>query len=232
MDVLQLAVPPHIAEFIRALDPTVEDFRRVRIVLLNGPPGAGKDTGAEYLARYFFDTVNIKFSESLKRSVFVDVGIPYETPLDFFDPVKDLPFDLFGGRSFRQALIEKSEDHGKPLYGDAHYGRVFLRRAAQAAHQGIKLLAVSDSGFAGEAKAIIPFFPQHHVMLVRIRAEARGKTFAGDSRGYIDLPEVHQVNLWNDDPEGPASFLSDLAHEVGRYFSELVPVAPMSGSVT
>ena len=213
-------LPPEIAGFLGSLDPAVEDFRFVRLVLLNGPPGCGKDTAARHLERTFAATQNVKFAEALKRSVFVDVGIPYDTPIDFFDAVKDEPLGLFGGRSFRQACIEKSEQFGKPIYGDAHYGRVFLRRAAQAARAGVRLLAVSDSGFSGEARAILPYF-SNRAMLVRIHALGRGKSFAGDSRNYIHLPEIPEFDLRNDIPSNPARFLSDLVDLVGTQFPEL-----------
>lgn len=180
------------------VDPKPGDLADMRFILLNGPPGSGKDTAGKILmGRYGYESVSIgKFSKRLKESVHSDHGYSH-LPHDYFEDCKDDPLPLFFGKSPRQAYIFKSEVMVKPHFGDQYYGRLYLRDALAAYRLGSRMIAVTDSGFASEVQPLIEVVGLDSIFLVHIHAEARGKTFANDSRSYLDLPGVRTVDLIN-----------------------------------
>lgn len=180
-------------------DPPLDAFQGVKVVLLNGPAGSGKDSAGNHLA----DNLgfwNMKFAGALKRSVYADHGLPTDLPLDFFESIKEEPLGVFFGKSFRQACIHKSENMMKPAFGPRVFGRLFLRELWQNYRNGASRIVVTDSGFAPEALAMVPYIGAENMLLVQIRAESRGKTFANDSRNYIELPDVTTVVVTNNGP--------------------------------
>ncbi len=196
------------------LDPPLGAMSGVRVVLLNGPPGSGKDSGGKTLECIGFKV--LKFAGHLKRSVYADHGLPLDLPLEFFDPVKELPQPVFHGKSWRQACIDKSELMMKPAYGQNIFGRLFLRELWQEYRKGETNIAVTDSGFTAEAEALIPYIGAENMLLIRLHAEERGKSFAGDSRNYITLGGIATVDLYNNEMELSYQYrLIDLVQEWG-----------------
>ena len=182
------------------IDPPEGALRGLKVVLIGGPPYSGKDTAGAAITAAIPGARIMKFAEALKRSVYVDAGLPHDLPLDVFDPVKDLPLPVFGGQSFRYRCIEKSERFIKPAYGDNRFGRLFRIAAARNMATGMTLAAVTDSGFEGEALAVIADVGIDNVLVVRVHADGRGKSFAGDSRAYLNLPGARTVDVDNDNP--------------------------------
>lgn len=170
------------------------------LILLNGPPGAGKDTAGRAIAAKVPNARVMKFARRLKESVHADYGFP-SLPHDAFEAVKDEPNAAFFGKTPRQAYITKSESMVKPVLGDDFYGRVFLRDMMAEAALGAEAVVVTDSGFAIEAMPAVRHVGRDRVLLLRVRAEGRRKTFAGDSRGYIRIPGVACVDVHNDGDE-------------------------------
>lgn len=200
----------------------------VKLVLLNGPPGCGKDTGGAHLAAVSGARL-LKFAEPLKRSVYVDAGLPYTTSLDAYENRKDKPLPEFGLRSFRQACIDKSENFIKPRYGEDHFGRLFAQRVkAIAAWEPGALIVATDSGFVGEVRPTLKMLGPENVLLIRIHADRRGKTFRGDSRSYLSLPVVRSWDIENneDGEEGRKAYLDRLEHVVREF--EGLPESPRS----
>jgi len=187
-----------------------------KVVFLNGPPYSGKDTAGKVIKSEFHAVAQIKFSEPLKRAVFVEAGLNYNTPLDLFDKVKDVPLAMFGGRSFRQACIDKSERDIKPFYGSDWFGRLAVQDCGRKMQQGARLFVVSDSGFAPEAYPVIHAFGPHNCLLIRIHADGRGCSFKGDSRSYIELPDVPSLDIRNDG--SLAEFNEEVVSAVGLAF--------------
>ena len=105
----------------------------------------------------------------------MDAGLPYDLPLDFFETVKDERFAVFGGRSFRQACIDKSEMEIKPIYGVDHYGKLMVRVIADNVAGGCPLIAITDLSFAAEAWPVIKAVGTARCMLIRLHAAGRGK---------------------------------------------------------
>lgn len=199
------------------------DYSKVYVVFLNGPPGCGKDSGAKVLtceinswgknwSRVF------KFAEHLKRSVLADAGLPYDDDLEKYEADKDVPKAIWGGVSFRQRCIIKSEDYFKPQFGDEYFGEVTSRKL-ESAVPGVKqaldefgesldcfIALITDSGFESETRPLLRKIPHENCLHVRIHAEGRGKTFEGDSRSYITLPDTVKVVDVENNVEGAEAF--------------------------
>ena len=176
----------------------------MKVVLLNGPPRAGKDTAANAICAAFPQTLKLGFSAHLKRATHAAYGLPQD-PIDAFEHVKDERRDEFFGMTPRKAYIAHSEDYMKPLHGKAVFGRLWLRGAKAS---GAPLIVVPDSGFVDEALVGVNEVGANNAMLIRIHADGRGKTFAGDSRSFINLPGIATHDLTNDGDE--AAFRSSV----------------------
>jgi len=187
-------------------------FFGATVVLLNGPPRCGKDTAGNYLTSVTPRSRTMKFAGMLKRSTHMDFGLPTELPDDAFEHCKDEPHPAFYGLSPRKAYIQKSEERQKPFLGEDIYGRVLLRRMWRAYRQGVRTFFLTDSGFVKEAYPVVEAIGSANTLLVRIHAEERGKTFAGDSRSYINLPDVVSYDIENN--ESVEDFTQELRHYV------------------
>lgn len=151
-----------------------------KVVLLNGPPGCGKDTVGAMLDRQMFpDVVLRSFKTPLYKIVSAVYGIEEE---DFYRMasyrgLKELPSPTLGGLSPRQAMIRASEGVIKPNYGQNYFG--VLAAKALVDH---KINVFTDSGFVEEVPPIIDSVGKENVLLIKI--EGRG-SFGGDSRGFL-----------------------------------------------
>ena len=170
------------------------------VVFLNGPPRSGKDTLAGHIVRTFPEFKAIKFAEILKNATHHYHGITARTH-DAFEDVKDIPNDLFGGLTPRQAYIHLSEKVLKPIKGPTVFGDMLLETMINDPAKGF---VISDSGFHDEAMPLIAHYGRHNCILVRIHADDRGCTFQNDSRSYLDLP-IETIDLFNN--AGEVSFL-------------------------
>lgn len=94
--------------------------------------------------------------------------------------------------TLRQFYIHVSENLMKPLFGKRVFGKLAVEYIRQS-HEAVT--TISDSGFVDEAMPIIEYFGAEHVLLVRLHRP--GKSFAGDSRSYVDLP-VQTIDIEND----------------------------------
>lgn len=169
-----------------------------KIILVNGPPRAGKDTAQEAVE----DSIRCKFAQSVKEGTHAAFGLdPRQYPMDVFEAVKDEPNTLFFGRTPREAYISYSEDFMKPFTGDPQVFGKLLVRWIKGFLETEELVVmghlpkyypmpfiVTDSGFREEAEAIVEAFGASNVKLIRVHRE--GCTFDGDSRNYIDLSDL------------------------------------------
>jgi hypothetical protein len=166
-----------------------------KVVFLNGPPGCGKDTMADSFSRQFY---HIKMSAPLKvgcYNLFFGVNDYKLSPLELigqmeiFKEAKVLPeLDL----TWRQFLIETSENLMKPLFGEDIFGRIVrdsIKLIQQRGDFTKRGFIISDSGFEEEALPIIYEEGAENCVLIRIHRN--GCDFEGDSRSYIDLEKYH-----------------------------------------
>lgn len=161
----------------------------MKFVLLNGPPGCGKDTAASQLIPYLHFQ-HLKFAAPIKRMVCGLLNISMQE----LEELKDIPYPMlqldngaivaeYG--TIRQLLISLSEEVLKPAYGNDFFGRALWNDAKKSS---AKMFLVSDSGFASEAEYVINKAGHANVLVIRIGRE--GHSFEGDSRSYWDHPHV------------------------------------------
>jgi len=182
------------------------------VVILNGPPGVGKDTIAEHLSRMTLLEVDM-----FKSSLYEATAKYFDVPLRDFTmratdrEQKELPWDAlvlqlggsWGGEngnwavmmSPREALIFVSERVYKPLFGADYFGHAAVQLAKEG---GVLDIVYSDGGFPDETQVI----KDNCEKLFIIHLIRPGYTFEGDSRDYIQgfEADTHQVHLKEGDP--------------------------------
>ena len=158
------------------------------IIILNGPPGCGKDTIAAYLTGHRYPAVKASFKQPMFDIAFSMLGVyRYDEFMDLYNDreQKEKPQVILGGKSPRQFMFWISEEVMKPAFGEQYFGR----RMVEEIHEMYRELAVviSDGGFPEEIKPLVK--EGHEVHICRLHRD--GFTFAGDSRDYIDLSGYH-----------------------------------------
>ncbi|MGG5812568.1 hypothetical protein [Falsiroseomonas sp. CW058] len=169
------------------------------VLLINGPPRAGKDTLASHLIERIGGATRRRMAHELKVRTHRLYDCPPESwdDPDYYDDVKDVPSAQFHGLSPRAAYIAVSETYFKPTHGEEFFGELFVRWLDGIGPE-TRLVAVPDSGFLTEVRPILRRVGLSRLLLVRVHAGGRGKSFAGDSRGYIDIPRVPTLDVRND----------------------------------
>ena len=171
-----------------------------KIILLNGPAGCGKDTGSDLLKEIYQESLfQYKMALPLKEACHKLLGL--EGSLEALEHLKERPIKFLvnknynnfispvklvnnaGEMTLRQFYIHVSENLMKPMFGIEIFGKLAVENIK---NNKCKIVTISDSGFEDEARPIVREFGSDNVVLVKIFRD--GKTFAGDSRGYIDLP--------------------------------------------
>ena len=164
-------------------------------VILNAPPGAGKDTIADLLvAGHGFKKFQMK--TELNKAVAYHYGISlaeFEEMAGDRD-LKEIPVDFLDGKSPREAQIHVSEDLIKPKHGKDYFGRM---AALACSDSKVAKAVFSDGGFEEEIRPLIQVFEK--VAIVRLRRE--GYTFENDSRNYLEsLAQTYDITLIEGDP--------------------------------
>ena len=168
------------------------------LVMLNGPPGSGKDFAAQTLVEA--DDLSVshhKFAEPLKDMACALLEIDNKT----LEMSKKQPIGLYGV-TVRQLLIDMSEKWMKPCYGKDIFGKIAAERVSEAmqlsdhfGEEPYDLYVFSDCGFADEVKHVIKLFGEKNALLIRLHRE--GCTYEGDSRSYIELDNVRSMDITN-----------------------------------
>ena len=162
-----------------------------KIIILNAPPGAGKDTIGKIVLERSQNPVCIT---SFKQPMF-NIALAVLGAKRYGDFIaaynnrdeKEKPLDFLMGMSPRQFMIWISEDVVKPKFGRDFFGKRF----AESASNSDCPVICTDGGFADEVIALID--AGHEVHLCRLHR--RGFGFDGDSRNYIRLnPRYYNVN--------------------------------------
>lgn len=167
-------------------------------VVLNGPPGCGKDTIANrivdeehLLPKHISPFQKHQFKDALYEhtakhfQVDLDKFIHFASDRDLKDSTS---LAGLGGRTPRQALIHVSEEIFKPREGVDYFGRVEARRVREHKGRlgGIINVIYPDGGFESEIPPIESEFD--HVLIIRLHRD--GFDFKGDSRNYLNLPNT------------------------------------------
>ena len=172
-----------------------------KVLILNAPPNAGKDTIADYLVAHHGYT-KLSFKSALFELLYKVFSI--ENPEHFMEEyytreAKEKPCSLLriGDRimSPREALIFLSESVVKPLWGDAYFGT----RAVQLIDgSSSNLYVFADGGFLAELVPLVDKVGAENITVAQIVRD--GCTFKGDSRGYVDADSIgcNVVRVAND----------------------------------
>lgn len=165
-------------------------YKDMRIILINGTPGAGKDTAANHLAETTPNSMVVKFAGPIKRAataIYCSGDRDLFNRFDTFEE-KSVPHSQFLGMTCRQVQIDISEKFLKLQHGDTVFGKLLATDIKHLYDGGVRNFFVSDSGFVPEAEEIARHFGQGCMTLIRVHRE--GHTFDGDSRDYIDLSHL------------------------------------------
>ncbi|CCI88410.2 hypothetical protein BN110_038 [Yersinia phage phiR8-01] len=165
-----------------------------KVIILNGPPGVGKDTLAQALVaqlnswrgRGFAEQHEFKASLVNIAKAITGVGDGEWDRLYGRDQ-KERAQDVYGGLSARKLLIKISEEWVKPQFGSDHFGELAL---AGVNKSRAKTIVFSDGGFLDE---LVPLAQYHQVEVIKLYRE--GYSYAGDSRDYIDPGQASEWNI-------------------------------------
>lgn len=158
-----------------------------KIIILNAPPGAGKDTiGWQILEHSSVPLRHLSFKAPMFNIAQAMLGpVDYPRFIQAYDDrsQKEKGQSFLNGKSPREFMIWISEKVIKPEFGKQHFGKLFNDAAAS----GGETVICTDGGFPDEIIALIN--AGHDVRLCRLHRS--GYTFEGDSRNYIHLNPYH-----------------------------------------
>jgi len=181
----------------------------IHVILVNGPPRAGKDTAVDRLKKLGF--VEVKYSQPLKDASVALTGITFE----MLESQKDQPlYPTRSDKTFRDLQISLSEVTFKPLFGEDAFGFLCAQRIL-ALHNttGATKFAVSDSGFTTESIPMVEQFGADNVVVFKVNRD--GCDFSKDSRDWLDLTDmgVRHFDITNN---GTISEFHDLVEQYAR----------------
>lgn len=190
----------------------------MKLIIMNGPPRAGKDTFLNFLMEEgALDTgEHLTMHYCYKWTLCEEVGKRYGmTAREVWDlnantHTKDLPDPRFGGKSVRQALIYESEEEIKKKEGETGVAlRTFKYIQDKTVDYQLKdaFLFTASGGFNSETQAVIDFFgiTRKDIFIVRIDREGCSFEAVGDSREYLKDPDLAFRN--DNEPEDMKVFI-------------------------
>ena len=197
--------------FVKEEDLVMKHTDDKVVVILNAPPGAGKDSlafddewcfevGNTLLCDYYADKgipyIDSHTSISFKYGMFevlrpiLTVGIGEDGADEFFDryqdrDLKEQPWDKLSGMSPRQFMIFLSENFMKVAFGKEVFGKYTAQKVKDSPSSFIIL---SDCGFAEEVDEVVKAVGAENVHIFQWSAD--GCSFNGDSRRYLTRGDV------------------------------------------
>jgi len=153
------------------------------ILILNGPPGSGKDAIAEALAAYpVLTPEHLEFKTPLHNIAIAMTGLPREDYFAIYSDrsIKEVIHPRLLGFSPRGLLIHISEVLCKPHFGKDYFGKMAADAVAASPRTSV---VFSDGGFPDEVNVLVNRFGKDKVGLIHLYRE--DCSFIGDSRDYI-----------------------------------------------
>lgn len=170
------------------------------VVILNGPPGCGKDTIAnswleKTLGNDEFRPHVKAFKEPMYRVAAAALGLPLHEFMELYNDRewKEHNRPEWGGKSVRDLMIATSESYLKPVFGETCMGKLAVSSIQQRIPSQNDVIVFSDGGFKAEVEELEKHF---HVRVVQILRD--GCSFEGDSRSYIEGTNLPTYLLFND----------------------------------
>lgn len=166
--------------------------KKPKFFLLNGPPRSGKDTAGAYLTSEFGGRM-LKYAEPIKRTVTAIYHGGNRKEFNKYDTaeLKDIPQDIYFGKTCREVQIGVSEAFLKPFHNDTGiFGKLLNRDVSKMIESGDceGPFFITDSGFRRESEMLVQQYGARNVFLFRIFREEH--SFDGDSRDYITLKDL------------------------------------------
>lgn len=159
-----------------------------KLIILNAPKGCGKDVAANHLCN-LFNYNHVEFKSPVKDLVKAFYNLDEDKHTYFYerDNKEKHQYEL-GGLSIRECYIHVSENVIKPTFGRDVFGTLLAK--------SLKGVSVSsDGGFVEEVEAVAKEIGKENILIIQIHAD--GKTFDGDSRGYLYVDGVRTVSVNN-----------------------------------
>ena len=180
------------------------------IIILNAPAQSGKDTLA-----YIFSTKNplVKTTE-FKNPLFYlfchTAGYDYTEFSNLYKEQgwKDTVNDKLNGHTPRELLIHISENYIKPFFGKDYFGKALSEQIIlkESLNEEESTWVIPDGGFNTETEALLEAFGDR---VVCIQFTRDGKTFEGDSRGWItNIPQTFFI----EHPNEPTLFYAEVCN--------------------
>jgi hypothetical protein len=165
-----------------------------KAIILNAPPGAGKDTIGNLLCKHAPRyVVKRSFKEPMFKIAKAMLGdYRFSLFMQAYDDRerKEKAQSFLNGKSPRQFMIWISEDVIKPQFGDQYFGMIM----AEAIRDSQVPVIITDGGFPEEVKPLVSAGIEVHIC----RLHRDGYTFDGDSRNYLNLDGYHHRIVTHD----------------------------------
>lgn len=188
-----------------------------KVFIINAPPQSGKDTLANGL-QDMFGFVHVRFKTALYEIMKTMYGM-HDCDIERYSHKdrKDRKGKFYhgeDGRSFREHLIEVSEDLIKPVFGNDYFGKAL---ADEIEGTPGELFVVSDGGFVEEVEAVVQRFGKENVFCVYI-VNPTVKSFedSGDSRRSLPPDMFGDNMLVSNDPRTMTQhqFIDEVGHKL------------------
>lgn len=195
--------------------------RQATILLINGPPGSGKDTIADMVYSLFMihpsggSAMLRKFADPLISALQIQEGYARKV---YYEVSKRL------NPAIRERAIMLSEAVIKPEHGDGVFGAIAAARAAEDIAAGHRMVIFSDSGFAAEIKAFIHMLESLTWRGIPVHiwsVHRQGTSFQGDSRERVGAQTVPLAASYEEVQN--YGTLEDLENTVKAKMNALIP---------
>ena len=181
-----------------------------KVVILNGPPGSGKDEGALACQQRISNCHQKEFKEQLFRLTKTIYGLTDEQWERMYTREnKEKKYDSLGDKSPREAMIFVSENVIKPNFGKRYFGDI----AAKNLFPGINVF--SDGGFKEELDGIYEMIGPENMLIIRLHR--KGCNFDNDSRSYIDEYKDVLIEDFYNDGDDIRDYQFDISHAIANH---------------
>ena len=152
------------------------------VIILNGPPGCGKDTAANFITEKY-NAVHMKFSWPLKRIFDPIFRVGEATARKMVDEGRDTKQPLLNNLTPREVQISFFRQWLQPVFGDRILGTIACREL-----ESIKAPAVVFSdGYHAEVEPVIDMVGAKNVKCIRISRPEYNYGDKGDYRDFMEL---------------------------------------------
>lgn len=178
-------------------------------IILNGPPGVGKDTLADIFKLFGYSKQMFKEQLYIRAAELYNIDVEKLIELATNRELKEAPTKLLVRNSImvspREALITTSEEVIKPNEGSDYFGVAAAERCLAGMHENV---IFSDGGFKEELPPILSLFKDVYL----IRLHRTGYDFSNDSRDYLyGYGKEFDVTLIEDKPHRAISQIVRIA---------------------